>query len=763
MCAVTSSSRDQLTASSCSPRSTRRQHGPRAPKWIAAPLSVLVVACLYGLLFIRNHRYYFIDDRITDSVPKLMDIGRTLRAGQLPWLTTDVVNSGAHAVEYQNGVFNPLILALSVPLSMSQDIALGAFLFVLVHALLLTAAAAWLGGLVGLARAWQVTFAVSLGFQPYTVFWGASAWFQAVASLAWFTLAVAASFAFHQSGRRRYGWAIVLSTYGCLTSGWPLAIPMLGLVAIALIAVRQHSRLPWRRTAWYAAYFGCGVTSATIALFPLLVSFQFASRSSSISNADNFNVVPLDGLAQFANPGYYGFFHNFGGYQLQELPHFYVAWFILPVLLFWKPEPLRPDVAVLAKVSLVMLVASAVLALGPERLLVFRFPTRFLQYFALFLLLLSAIIVANGRFVSSRRRVLSLLGALLFLAASSLQAHPQGALRVLAYTVVSAGMCVLFHIFLGSQGADAEKGPAFLSRALRNTLVPLLGTILILTMLAVDHPSGRGIDWGFPHDLASVEPLSLDDYTLFYGNYLPPEGISAAGFSEYHPSGMGLMVGDRKINGYSPLGHRFFRQHFPIDDQGNFQPGGASKFTAVDPETGLQYLELLRVDQVISILGPMDEELSALGNRWAAVKTGQFTRTYRHADYRLPGLVSYVSPGLSVTPSKDDDCSRGHLRECLSVTAAPEADGQVIFARLWFPGYRATLDGAPLKIERHADMLVSVSLPAGVSGELVLKYRPPGLYEFGGLALLALILLGAASIRSGPAHVGAVARRNSKG
>ena len=72
---------------------------------------------------------------------------------------------------------------------------------------------------------------VSLGFQQYTVLWTASAWYQGHSSFAWFVLAAAASFAYDREPRRRHGWAVLVGTYGCLTSGWPLAIPVLGLLA----------------------------------------------------------------------------------------------------------------------------------------------------------------------------------------------------------------------------------------------------------------------------------------------------------------------------------------------------------------------------------------------------------------------------------------------------------------------------------------------------------------------------------------------------
>lgn len=69
------------------------------------------------------------------------------------------------------------------------------------------------------------------------------------------------------------------------------------------------------------------------------------------------------------------------------------------------------------------------------------------------------------------------------------------------------------------------------------------------------------------------------------------------------------------------------------------------------------------------------------------------------------------------------------------------------------PGYRATLDGDPIPIVRHADMLASLVLPPGSNGRLVLSYRSPGSWEFGIFALLVLLTLAAASSGRLP-HIG---------
>lgn len=715
----------------------------RRRTWPAVVLSTAIVSGLFTLLFLRNHRFAYLDDRQADGVAKLVDMGRILQSGEWPWLSTDVVNSGGYAVEYQNGVFNPVNLAFGVLMGNLDDAAFASFLQLLGHLVLLTAAAAWLGRMVGLSTAWTVAFAVSVGFQPYTVFWGA-AWYQAVVSFSWFVLAVAAAVALHLTGRQRHGWLLLVATFLCHQSGWPLAIPVLGLFVAALVVARLMTGQPRAGTAWLAAFYGGGAVASLVGLYPLLVSFEFAARSSSISNDSNFNVAPLEGLAHAADPAYWGWFTNFDGHQLQELPHFYVAWFLLPVLVFWRPVagavPAR--VRALAFATLGLLLVTALGALGPERFLVFRFPTRFLQFSGFFLLLAVALLVAHGRFTFTRRRAAVLAGLLLLQAVNALQAHPDGPGRIVWLTALVGVLCLAVVAPRVAGPGGRLRLPGRLASARASDAAVAVGTVVVLAVVALLHPMARGYDWGFPHDLTTVEPLSQRDYTLWFGSYAPldrpgelpsPVDDVADFYAEYRPSSTGLLVGERQVNGYSPLAHRFLREHVPIDDHGNFGDTGAERFAAVDPGTGLTWLELLRVDQVVAVLGPRDQLLQeVLDDSWKRVDEGRHTATYRHAPYDLPGLVSYTAPGTEVAAR--DDCPLRHSHECVDVTVAGDDPGRVVFARLWFPGYSATLDGEPVDVVRYDGTLVAVDLPAGTDGELVVSYRSPGFVPLAALA-----------------------------
>ena len=607
----------------------------RRRTWPAVVLSTAAVAGLFTLLFLRNHRFAYLDDRQADGVAKLVDMGRILRSGEWPWLSTDVVNSGGYAVEYQNGVFNPVNLAFGVLMGGIDDAALASFLQLLAHLLLLTAAAAWLARLVGLSTAWAVAFAVSVGFGPYTVYWGA-AWYQAIVSFSWFVLAVAAAVALHLTGRQRHGWLLLAATYLCHQSGWPLAIPVLGLFVGGLVVARLVTGHPRGATAWIAAWYGGGVLTSLVGLYPLVVSFEFASRSSSISNNSNFNVAPLEGLLHAADPSYWGWFTNFDGYLLQDLPHFYVAWFLLPVLVFWRPPAsgsLPPHVRALGIATLGLLLVTALGALGPERVLVFRFPTRFLQYSGFFLLLAAALLVAHGTLhvlapaAGGARWAPRPAGGQRAAGRSGRSGPHRRGERGGRRAVPGAGRPACRRPVCRRRVASSRTSDA----------VVALGTVVVMAVVALPAPDGPRRRLGLPArpddggaaDRAGLHALvrQLRAARATRGSCRrPPPAPPTSTPSTTRPRRACSSVSGQ-VNGYSPLAHRFLREHLPIDDHGNFGDTGAELFTAEDPETGLTWLELLRVDQVITQLGPRDASLQELlDDSWQRVDEGRAHR-----------------------------------------------------------------------------------------------------------------------------------------
>ncbi|HEX7463172.1 MAG TPA: hypothetical protein VF317_13465, partial [Dermatophilaceae bacterium] len=106
-----------------------------------------------------------------------------------------------------------------------------------------------------------------------------------------------------------------------------------------------------------------------------------------------------------------------------------------------------------------------------------------------------------------------------------------------------------------------------------------------------------------------------------------------------------------------------------------------------------------------------------------------------------PGRV-VASPGATVSnaaPSNDT---------AESMTVSSPSGGSVVFSRLMWPGYTATLDGRPVAVDALKGVFVAVRLPAGThAARLELSFRPPGttlglvLAAAGGALLTVLLAL----------------------
>ena len=127
-----------------------------------------------------------------------------------------------------------------------------------------------------------------------------------------------------------------------------------------------------------------------------------------------------------------------------------------------------------------------------------------------------------------------------------------------------------------------------------------------------------------------------------------------------------------------------------------------------------------------------------------------YTRVYDYTGtYDLPGLISWVSPGTVIRPAAGPN-EFSDTRECLEIDDVPAGGGEIMFSRLWFPGYRARLGDQRLEVSAYRQAFVSVTLPGSARGRLVLEYDPPYLRTGILLAVTGVLLFSAVVFCSFP-------------
>ncbi len=438
---------------------------------------------------------------------------------------------------------------------------------------------------------------------------------------------------------------------------------------------------------------------------------------------------------QFSNLSYREFMNSWGGYQLQNVPHFYLAWFILPVLFFIKQLPTRGTNASIFWAAAIVAGLFGLLALGPERLGETRFPSRNLQYYHFFLIIAVSLILAEGQFVFTWRRVGWLALTLSISTLATLQVMPARASLIIQSSVWWCfAIAVLLWLWWGRAGREPG-GP------LNWPVAPLLFGVSVVAMLALfqHEPRPRGQDWQIPADAPQRANLGARANTLFFGAYVPDSA-----YDEFRPANTGVITGMAQFNGYTAIGHKGLEENgFGMGefDHGNVRfpvyRNVIASFLRREPTTGIAMIELLKIDRIISLQGEMGAAWrDALGNfsspDWKTVDERAHTIVFTRSPYSIEGSASYAEPPLTI----DHVACAEQYSDCYRVDNPTDQDRMVVFARLWYPGTVVRFDNGDVAATALGDLLVKAMVPAHYNGSLRLAYSPPGMT----LALVAMFI-----------------------
>jgi hypothetical protein len=110
-------------------------------------------------------------------------------------------------------------------------------------------------------------------------------------------------------------------------------------------------------------------------------------------------------------------------------------------------------------------------------------------------------------------------------------------------------------------------------------------------------------------------------------------------------------------------------------------------------------------------------------------------------------LIGEVPPHLA-SCTGDEVWMPRHEPNFVRVEAQMQCRGIVILSDTWFPGWRATVDGKPAKIDRAYGMVRGVLVESG-NHSIEMRYRPLSVYLGGALSLLAAGIVIAGARRNG--------------
>jgi len=685
----------------------------------AAALGVLAIA----VSFIIDPRFFYIDDKQAFFIPYMTDIAAQLLQGELPFLSLSTVFGGNYSIDWQHGLLNPISLLSYLLVHSTHNMQLAGAFLAAMYATILSV------GIYLLARSYSIApkpallFTLVIATNNFLLYWAGSSWHNHLSGLTWF---VWSWFFIQQCGNRTvYGpLGLMISTYLLLTSGFvqaALAACMLMGVFLAQ-ALRDHNFL---KLLDILSGGSIALLLALPSLLPAFFTFSYSARESSVSNNEfltpSIGDYLLGGAAAYLSkiPSYSGNWHT---------PIFYLSWLFPPLLFLINPANAYKLLIKLAPI-LLLLIPLLLLGTGAENLGPIRYPFRFIPFVHIAAgIVLFSLLFESGplEITAKRKRYAQSIIVLMVIAASLEKPSVSGNLV--------AGILTLIFLSLAIARYQQQGKNAFLC-------ILFLSTILIFFVTHFWEPINLDIaDWGGP---SQRDPESLPSIKNFHGYSLAlgpitPHTTSPSG-PELPIAATGILKGTYTFNGYTPFGHKALQQELCIGERTQTDcPEGVAKWTESDPQTSTSLLDLFKISQITAQYGMWWDGIAPrLEATWHSVKKGNEVEIFeRNTPITLPGTLSWHPKNIQLAAAKP----LRNQHESLTIEKNPDG-GRLIFARLFWPGYKASFNGEPLEVIAHRGFLVAIDLPANATGQLKIWFRPPGLFLGLGAATAGLLLL----------------------
>ncbi|AIF49375.1 hypothetical protein HY57_19990 [Dyella japonica A8] len=677
----------------------------------------LATAFVFAVCEHYKPHFFFVDESSRQYGPIFQYIGHQLLNGKWPSLTIDMWQGGFLFGENQYGLLNPVTMLGAVLSALCPTARIGLFAIDAYYTVLLWFGGWLLAGNFELPRAYRRIFAFLLISNNFVVYWFTSNWTAGLIGQTWVVWV-----AFCLTLQVVRAPALILgafSAFAAINSGWPHAIVATFILAGGVGAVALWTR-DWRRVA----YVGLIMLSALIASLPsILVTrdlLSISSRGSGFYN--NWLLVPV--LSDILNLGSPTLLPHLKGFHDKNvsLPIFFIAWF------GWAPLLLvKPNWRVFLKPRLLgLLVGAAVLlflSLGPEQIGPLRWPFRFVPYFQFLALLFILVLYRESR----EREIgvgVAVTLALLFVVPQvmSIQFQPENMKNAVSGT--------LLLLVAGLSVAYVSKINA---RLVAHFVLLWSGIFFVFTHAiypANDIVTDAPDLW---HDPAVDRRETIDDIEVSGKFSDPIEYVFASANStagDHLINGyLRLSSGQRFVNGYSPANHARLQELFCLDFAGAVCDRSPMALFEAEPQSGRKFVDLMRIRAIVV----PSREAGHAPEGWQAETMGdQFARWVRKDPTTFPpGTISFTGSaitGVMEPANVGVEATKEIVNISVSQDRAPAGPlaRSLIFARLWWPGYVARIDGKKVSVSPHDGLLVRVDVPDGISGSarLVLTFEP---------------------------------------
>jgi hypothetical protein len=699
-------------------------------------VSALTVAVGYLLILVHNRTFFLQDDSESGAIPNWLSMGDRLHGGGLPILSPDAWMAGNWTVEGQNSLWNPVSLAIYYVAPMVDRLDLLAAGVKGCFAVVLALGVYRVALVYGARPGWAAVVGSAMPFTGWLLYYDSASWVSGLFALAWMTQAWASGVRY---ARGRSGpIPVFVFTYLALSIGYPYGAIGMGIFALCALtceALRSRSWVPAAKIAAVSVAAAlCSVVTFLPGYLTSPVTFRVLGAAGIVNN--NMFTAPWSESWNAVIPTALPAIQGFSKSQVQQAPVGYIAWFILPVLAFVDWGRARRLVRELAG-PLMLLVVMLVVTAGPSYLGPIRWPARMLPFVAAVVLVLVGVLASRAASLAGWRRKAVIAAVLVVISVlRSASAFPQGTGEFALWGLVLLGASAVVIAIGRRLGLTAATGAV------------LVSILAVLWVQVGQFPRNAGLSqWHMPvsRSAAKAHFPRYEGVTLQLGLRPPMTTLAVA-----EATWRSLVFGDYArtlgldyVNAYTVVGHQKFAALLCMRYEGSTCQMAKKYLFASEPTTGRTYADLMGIDRVVLTKWSFPHAPGGgapIG--WRFVNKPDRLAWVLERTTPRPAQPARVvaSPGVTVTdpaPSRD-------TAESMTVSSA--TGGSVVFSRLWWPGYTATLNGRPVPVDSLKGVFVSVRVPAGASGSrLALSFRPPGttlglLLAAGGAALLAVLL-----------------------
>ncbi|MFG1797095.1 hypothetical protein [Nocardia sp. NPDC049149] len=689
-------------------------------------VTALGVIAGYGAVLLANVRHFYTDDTESQYAPLWVMLGNRLRDGQFPSMVPEHWMAGNYTIE-EAGLLNPPQLLIDLIAPSVDNVALYATVVKLIFAVVLGLGVYRICLEYGAKAPWAAVAGIAIPFTGWLLFFDEASWYTAFVGTAWLAHAWASGVRYARGRSGPIPTVVFLYLAISVQYIFPAveAGLMIGAVAVGEVVYQRK----WAPSLRLLAAAACAAAAGLATYLPSMLSAKVTWRGTAQINNDQFLTVPWSESLNASLPSTLPAYNSWWGY-VQPMPVVYIAWFLIPALAFIDWRKARESWREFSAIALFAIMALMWTA-GPGAIGPLRWPARVLPMVALGLLVLVCVLL--GRFATFdgwRRRGIAagVLIGLLFVRSFSAAPRELGWHVVAALAVAALGAAV---VWLGR------------TRGTVAACVLTLAAVFPIAYIQVHAAQPTPMGWNLPTNRSEMKAAFPDfpgtTLQLADRGRIPHDQRNLRG--AYGSLVFGNYAKDLEltyVSGYTPNGHFWFGETLCMLWDTSVCPDAYRRAFAVEPSTGRTIVDLMKVDRVVlhrALYPDAREQPAPDGWKWVDYPGHeQYISVLERVDGLASthnGRVADVAGGTAISVSESDLTSR--------VRVTSDTGGPVVFARLGWPGYHATLNGRDIPTRLIAKTFLAVDIPAGTkNGDLEVSWRPPGWQLGVAAALLGL-------------------------